>query len=59
MQGLLDLLDVKSLCSDSIKAMKEMQVYRERKGSFDRPKVMQAAKELQPSKKFSFILILF
>ena len=59
MQGLLDLLDVKSLCSDSIKAMKEMQVYRERKGSFDRPKVMQAAKELQPSKKFSFILIFF
>ena len=55
LQGLLDLLDVKSLCNDSIKAMKEMQVYRERKGSFDRPKVMEAAKELQPSKIFSLI----
>ena len=55
MQSLLDLLDVKSLCSDSIKAMNEIKIYRAHKGSFDMPKVMQAAKELQHSKKISLI----
>lgn len=56
MQGLLDLLDIKSLCSEPIKAMKEIQVYRDRKESFDRPNVIQAAKSLKPGKQFYMLI---
>ena len=49
-QGLLDLLEVKSLCSSLPKALQEMNLYRERKGSFSRESALQTAKQIQPGK---------
>ena len=34
--SLLDFLDTENICSDSVQAMKEVRIYRERQGSFAR-----------------------
>ncbi|XP_039135791.1 uncharacterized protein LOC120273227 [Dioscorea cayenensis subsp. rotundata] len=48
MQGLLDLLEQRSICSNSEKAMKEIKIYRDRLGSFSRESALQASKNMQP-----------
>ena len=35
---------------DSVQAMKEIHLYRDRKKSFDRPEAIRAASELKPGK---------
>ncbi|XP_057444664.1 uncharacterized protein LOC130736909 [Lotus japonicus] len=52
-QSLIDLLEVKSLCASLPKALLEMNVYREREGSFSRASALQAASQIQPGKYLS------
>ena len=66
MRALLDLviLYCKVNNLDSVEAMKEIHLYRDRKESFDRPEAVPAAKKLQPGNNicliisFSYLLIL-
>ena len=53
--SLLDLLDTESICSDSVQAMKELRIYRERQGSFARRSALTAAKTLQPGNFYTYI----
>ena len=53
--SLLDLLDTESICSDSVQAMKELRIYRERQGSFARRSALTAAKTLQPGNFYAYI----
>nr|XP_025653463.1 uncharacterized protein LOC112749428 [Arachis hypogaea] len=50
MRALLDLVTLHCKVNnlDSVEAMKEIHIYRDRKESFDRPEVVLAAKKLQP-----------
>ncbi|XP_016196777.2 uncharacterized protein LOC107638121 [Arachis ipaensis] len=50
MRGLLDLVTLYCKCNnlDSVHAMKEIHLYRDRKESFDRQEVIPAASELKP-----------
>ncbi|XP_025686036.2 uncharacterized protein [Arachis hypogaea] len=50
MRGLLDLVTLYCKCNnlDSVQAMKEIHLYRDRKESFDRQEVIPAASELKP-----------
>ncbi|XP_025634496.1 uncharacterized protein [Arachis hypogaea] len=52
MRGLLDLVTLYCKCNnlDSVQAMKEIHLYRDRKESFDRQEVIPAASELKPGK---------
>ncbi|XP_016178464.1 uncharacterized protein LOC107620881 [Arachis ipaensis] len=52
MRGLLDLVTLHCKVNnlDSVEAMKEIHLYKDRKESFDRPEAFRAAKKLQPSK---------
>ncbi|XP_016206325.1 uncharacterized protein LOC107646671 [Arachis ipaensis] len=49
MRGLLDLITLHCKVNnlDSVEAMKEIHLYRDRKESFDRPEAFRAAKKLQ------------
>ncbi|XP_052107488.1 uncharacterized protein LOC127740515 [Arachis duranensis] len=50
MRALLDLVTLHCKVNnlDSVEAMKEIHLYRDRKESFDRPEAVSAAKKLQP-----------
>ncbi|XP_072076608.1 uncharacterized protein [Arachis hypogaea] len=48
LRSLLDLLDVETLCDDSVAAMQEIQLYRYRKESFGRESAKRAASRLEP-----------
>ncbi|XP_016171360.2 uncharacterized protein LOC107613746 [Arachis ipaensis] len=48
LRSLLDLFDIKTLCDDSVVAMQEIQLYRDRKGSFGRESALKAIKRLEP-----------
>ncbi|XP_039137129.1 uncharacterized protein LOC120274666 [Dioscorea cayenensis subsp. rotundata] len=48
MQGLLDLLEQRSICSNSAKAMKKIKIYRDRLGSFSSESALPASKNMQP-----------
>ncbi|XP_039113715.1 uncharacterized protein LOC120249272 [Dioscorea cayenensis subsp. rotundata] len=48
MQGLLDLLEQRSICSNSEKVMKEIKIYQDRLGSFSRKSSLPASKNMQP-----------
>ncbi|XP_039134542.1 uncharacterized protein LOC120271927 [Dioscorea cayenensis subsp. rotundata] len=48
MQGFLDLLEKRSICSDSEKAMREIRFYRDRLGSFSRESALSSANKIQP-----------
>ncbi|XP_057746401.1 uncharacterized protein LOC130965656 [Arachis stenosperma] len=50
MRGLLDLVTLYCKCNnlDSVQAMKEIHLYRDRKKSFDRQEAIRAASELKP-----------
>ena len=50
MQGLLDLLEKKSICKEPRKAMQEIKVYRERHDSFSRQSALDSCKTMQPGK---------
>ncbi|XP_025674207.1 uncharacterized protein [Arachis hypogaea] len=49
LRSLLDLFDIETLCDDSVAAMQEIQLYRDRKGSFGRESALKAIKRLEPS----------
>ncbi|XP_039128915.1 uncharacterized protein LOC120265061 [Dioscorea cayenensis subsp. rotundata] len=49
MQGLLDLLEKRSICSDSEKAMREIRFYRDRLGNFSRESALSSANKIQPN----------
>ncbi|XP_016172335.1 uncharacterized protein LOC107614705 [Arachis ipaensis] len=50
MRGLLDLVTLYCKCNnlDSVEAIKEIHLYRNRKESFDRPEAIRAASKLKP-----------
>ncbi|XP_025664495.1 uncharacterized protein [Arachis hypogaea] len=48
LRSLLDLLDVETLCDDSVAAMQEIQLYRDCKESFGREGAKRAASRLEP-----------
>ncbi|XP_057755423.1 uncharacterized protein LOC130974569 [Arachis stenosperma] len=48
LRSLLNLFDIETLCDDSVAAMQEMQLYRDRKGSFGRESALKAIKRLEP-----------
>ncbi|XLU41322.1 hypothetical protein S245_036136, partial [Arachis hypogaea] len=48
LRSLLDLFDIETLCDDSVAAMQEIQLYRDRKGSFGRESALKAIKRLEP-----------
>nr|XP_025692967.1 uncharacterized protein LOC112795242 [Arachis hypogaea] len=50
LRSLLDLFDIETLCDDSFTAMQEIQLYRDRKGSFGRESALKAIKRLEPDK---------
>ncbi|XP_057723675.1 uncharacterized protein LOC130939600 [Arachis stenosperma] len=50
LRSLLDLFDIETLCDDSVAAMQEIQLYRDRKGSFGRESAFKAIKRLEPGK---------
>ncbi|XP_072090631.1 uncharacterized protein [Arachis hypogaea] len=49
LRSLLDLFDIETLCDDSVGAMQEIQLYRDRKESFGRESALKAIKRLKPS----------
>ncbi|XP_016194913.1 uncharacterized protein LOC107635874 [Arachis ipaensis] len=49
LRSLLDLLDVETLCDDSVAAMQEIQLYRDCKESFGKESAKRAASRLEPS----------
>ncbi|XP_020963772.1 uncharacterized protein LOC107610503 [Arachis ipaensis] len=55
MRALLDLVTLHCKVNnlDSVEAMKEIHLYRDRKESFDRPEAVPAAKKLQPDEWWS------
>ncbi|XP_020997185.1 uncharacterized protein LOC110280467 [Arachis duranensis] len=48
LRSLLDLFDIETLCDDLVAAMQEIQLYRDRKGSFGRESALKAIKRLEP-----------
>ncbi|XP_015949126.1 uncharacterized protein LOC107474054 [Arachis duranensis] len=48
LRSLLDLLDVETLCDDSVAAMQEIQLYRDCKESFGRESAKRSASRLEP-----------
>ncbi|RYQ89179.1 hypothetical protein Ahy_B09g095962 isoform B [Arachis hypogaea] len=48
LRSLLDLLDVETLCDDSVATMQEIQLYRDCKESFGRESAKRAASRLEP-----------
>ena len=54
LRSLLDLFDIETLCDDSVAAMQEIQLYRDRKGSFGRESALKAIKRLEPGKYLYF-----
>ncbi|XP_072086975.1 uncharacterized protein [Arachis hypogaea] len=48
LRSLLDLFDIETLCNDSVAAMQEIQLYRDRKGSFGRESALKAITRLEP-----------
>lgn len=46
--ALLQLIEIKSICPDIAKALQEIQVYRDRKGSFSRESAINGMKTLEP-----------
>ncbi|KAJ1413314.1 Ribonuclease H-like superfamily, partial [Sesbania bispinosa] len=46
--ALLDLLDKKDFCNDLAIGLKEMQVYRDRQGTFSRESAFKVAKQIRP-----------
>ncbi|XLS55860.1 hypothetical protein HN51_005615, partial [Arachis hypogaea] len=48
LRSLLDLFDIETLCDDSVGAMQEIQLYRDRKESFGRESALKAIKRLKP-----------
>ncbi|XP_039133224.1 uncharacterized protein LOC120270272 [Dioscorea cayenensis subsp. rotundata] len=48
LQGLLDLLEKRSVCSDSAKALREIRFYRDRLESFSRESAFSSANKMQP-----------
>ncbi|XP_015939747.1 uncharacterized protein LOC107465278 [Arachis duranensis] len=44
----VDLFDIETLCDDSVAAMQEIQLYRDRKESFGRESALKAIKRLEP-----------
>ncbi|XP_057739696.1 uncharacterized protein LOC130956704 [Arachis stenosperma] len=48
LRPLLDLFDIETLCDDSVAAMQEIQLYRDRKESFGRESALKAIKRLEP-----------
>ncbi|XP_015934616.1 uncharacterized protein LOC107460742 [Arachis duranensis] len=48
LRSLLDLLDVETLCDDSIAAIQEIQLYQDCKESFGRESAKRAASKLEP-----------
>ncbi|XP_020964085.1 uncharacterized protein LOC110265556 [Arachis ipaensis] len=48
LRSLLDLFDIETLCDDSVVAMQEIQLYRDRKKSFGRESALKAIKRLEP-----------
>ena len=57
LRSLLDLLDVETLCDDSIAAMQEIQLYRDCKESFGRKSAKRAASRLELGKLFDLFHI--
>ncbi|XP_052116655.1 uncharacterized protein LOC110279737 [Arachis duranensis] len=59
MRGLLDLVTLYCKCNnlDSVQAMKEIHLYRDRKESFDRQEAIRAASELKPVKNTAEYLL--
>lgn len=48
MQSLLDLFDIKAYCPDYCKALKEIQIYRDRQGDFGRKNALAVTKAIRP-----------
>ena len=48
MQGLLDLLEKRSTCSDSEKTTREIRFYQDRLGSFSRESALSSVDKIQP-----------
>ncbi|XP_020978129.1 uncharacterized protein LOC110271517 [Arachis ipaensis] len=48
LRSLLDLFDIETLCDDSVAAIQEIQLYRDRKESFGRESALKAFKRLEP-----------
>lgn len=47
-QALLDLFEIKAFCNDVSKAIQELQLYRDRQGSFSRESALTSRKQVQP-----------
>ena len=47
-QAILDLFDVKEFCPDLPKALREMQVYRDRQGTFSRESALKVTNHIRP-----------
>jgi hypothetical protein len=47
-EALIKLFEVKSLCPDASKAFQEMQMYRDRKGTFGNSSAVVVAANIQP-----------
>ncbi|XLS76084.1 hypothetical protein HN51_032949, partial [Arachis hypogaea] len=52
LRSLLDLFDIETLCDDSVAAIQEIQLYRDRKGSFGRESALKAIKRLEHDNYF-------
>ncbi|XP_057740532.1 uncharacterized protein LOC130957705 [Arachis stenosperma] len=50
LRSLLDLFDIETLYDDSVAAMQEIQLYRDRKESFGRESALKAIKRLEPGR---------
>ena len=50
-----NFVDTESICSDSVQAMKEVRIYRERQGSFARRSALTVAKTLQHGNFYAYI----
>lgn len=49
-ESLLDVLEVNSICCDIAKAIEELQLYRDRKGTFSRESALEVRKTTRPGK---------
>jgi hypothetical protein len=59
MQGLFNLLEIKSICDDETKAMAEIRMYRDREGSFGRQSACNTRKSLQPGEHLNLIIFVY
>ena len=58
MESVIGLLEIKAFCPNMSKAIREMQVYRDREGSFGRVSALDVHKTVRPG-EHQFILFMF